>query len=362
MKFGTISAIAMALLLCWGPILGLTPPRAQETSLAVNVEVPIRVMLNDTFVTDLTIDDLEVLENGIPQNIEALYLVENGKIIGRFGTESVLEGPSVPRNHHLIVQMTEYSPDLKKSIEYFFNNIVSPNDFVTLQTPISVGTLSPQHLNSIPKEKLIKDTIQKIKKDLKKGYGYYRGALSELTRLTRMLRSVFSGDGMAGVMTEFDDNTTDNAFNSSPSVFLPQYKEKLMELESIQGFNQKAFINYARSIKERKEKNIIHFLYEKEFRPELDHKIINALTTTYQEVDGVNANIQDITSIYNRRESYNVKELKEAFADSGALFNLIFVDRKERESYGVFLREKSQELFSALKEVAEATGEMLSVL
>jgi len=40
----------------------------------VNIEVPVRVFDGDKFVDHLRLDDFEVLEDGVPQKIEAVYL------------------------------------------------------------------------------------------------------------------------------------------------------------------------------------------------------------------------------------------------------------------------------------------------
>jgi hypothetical protein len=58
-------------------ILGLTisAQELQHESVAINIEVPVRVYDRDIFVSDLTIDDFELYENGILQTIDALYLI-----------------------------------------------------------------------------------------------------------------------------------------------------------------------------------------------------------------------------------------------------------------------------------------------
>ena len=48
----------------------------QEESVVINIEVPVRVFKGNAFVGDLSIDDFEVLEDGIPQKIEAVYLIK----------------------------------------------------------------------------------------------------------------------------------------------------------------------------------------------------------------------------------------------------------------------------------------------
>ena len=52
----------------------------KEQATVINIEVPVRVFSGKTFVENLTIDDFEVLENGIPQHIEAVYFVKKRSV------------------------------------------------------------------------------------------------------------------------------------------------------------------------------------------------------------------------------------------------------------------------------------------
>jgi len=47
-----------------------------EQTVVINIEVPVRVFQNGNFVENLTIDDFEILEEGIPQRIQAVYLIK----------------------------------------------------------------------------------------------------------------------------------------------------------------------------------------------------------------------------------------------------------------------------------------------
>ncbi len=60
-------------------VLGLTlfAQEIQQQAVAINIEVPVRVYKGDKFVKDLTISDFEVYENGILQEIEAVYFINH---------------------------------------------------------------------------------------------------------------------------------------------------------------------------------------------------------------------------------------------------------------------------------------------
>lgn len=47
----------------------------QHEAVAINIEVPVRVFKGETFINDLTLDDFELYEDGVLQEIEAVYLI-----------------------------------------------------------------------------------------------------------------------------------------------------------------------------------------------------------------------------------------------------------------------------------------------
>ncbi len=51
------------------------PQQPRHESVVVNIEVPVRVLRKDVFVDGLTLADFEVLENGVPQQVEAVAVV-----------------------------------------------------------------------------------------------------------------------------------------------------------------------------------------------------------------------------------------------------------------------------------------------
>ena len=63
-------------------VLGLViiAQEIQQEAVAINIEVPVRVYKGNNFVDNLTIDDFEVFEEGIPQKIEAVYLIKEEAI------------------------------------------------------------------------------------------------------------------------------------------------------------------------------------------------------------------------------------------------------------------------------------------
>ena len=66
----------------------------QHEAIAVNIEVPVRVFKKKNFVGDLAIGDFEIYEDGVLQDIEAMYLIQKTDIARRRVHHQARGGPS----------------------------------------------------------------------------------------------------------------------------------------------------------------------------------------------------------------------------------------------------------------------------
>jgi len=135
----------------------------QEQSFVVNIEVPVRVYKGSTFVGDLSIDDFEVFEDGIPQKIEAVYLIKKRTV--ERSEEKKRFSPVTQRNFYLFFEITEYDPRLADAVEYFINNVVVPRDNLVIVTPMKTYRMKSSLFGIVPKEKVIEQLIGIIRKD-----------------------------------------------------------------------------------------------------------------------------------------------------------------------------------------------------
>lgn len=97
--------------------LVLFSQQIKEEATVINIEVPVRVFSGKTFVDNLTIDDFEVLENGIHQNIEAVYFVKKRSV--ERSQERKRFVPKTARNFFLFFELSEYKPKIADAIKYF---------------------------------------------------------------------------------------------------------------------------------------------------------------------------------------------------------------------------------------------------
>jgi hypothetical protein len=332
-------------------LLSLAAFSQQESHqvIVTNITVPVRVFENDTFVDSLNLDDFEILENGEPQEVRAMYLVNKQDIARK--EEKVGFFPSVSRHYYLLFQMTEYNPKLAESMEYFFQNVISSEDSLTVQTPVKSYQLSKSVLQNTPREKIAKDLLSIIKKDTKMGGANYNSLLRDMKML---IRGIQSGSGSMSSMD--GSGSTDSMF--SLEYLLPRYRQALNKMDELRMVDESKFLAFASSVnKLSAEKNVFLF-YQREFRPEIKSNILNVMLSTYQDQSNVMADLQDLFQHYSRDLSLDVNRLKQVFSDASINFNFIFMNKEPENVTGVNMREQSEDIFKAFSQVAAATGGM----
>ena len=312
-----------------------------------NIEVPVRVFMGQQFVDNLTIDDFEIYENDIPQKIEALYLANKNSIARQQELKSF--SPQTARHYFLLFQIIEYNPKLAASIEYFFKNVLLPQDTMTLMTPQKNYHLSSEALQKKKKEAIAKEMLKLLRKDTKISSSAYRSSMNSL----RGLVSAISGGSS---MTSFDDTSDLDQGASGIGMLLRRYRNNLNKLEGLRIVDQNVFIQFATKVKSIPGQKHVYFFYEREFRPELSTTVVNNLVANYQGEPSVLADIQDLFQFYQRHERINTEKIAQAFTDASICFNFLFVDRQERSTGGITMREQSEDFFSAFRTTALATG------
>ena len=98
------------------------------------IPVAVRVFDGKQLVTGLALKDFEILEDGIPRPVEALYFVDKNAIERReAGPDSQ---PDVNRKFYLLFQLFEYHPKLAEAIKYLFDKEIVAGDSLEIQTPM----------------------------------------------------------------------------------------------------------------------------------------------------------------------------------------------------------------------------------
>ncbi|MCJ7579175.1 MAG: hypothetical protein MUP98_01410 [Candidatus Aminicenantes bacterium] len=299
-------------------ILGLAvvAQEIQQEAVAINIEVPVRVYKGNNFVDNLTLDDFEVLEDGILQKIEAVYLIKEATIKReeRPEPEQTQSKPEVSRHFLFLFEITDYLPKIKEALDEFFLNVIVPGDSLIVATPLKTYNLKDDAFSKLPKAKMAELLNEKVRKDVILGNADYKSLIKEL---------------------------------SSPLNSDEVYKNILRQLRDYKQFDEKGLLQSAEYLKSLVGQKHVFLFYQKEGIP-----------------------VSRDMSIFDRAElrkdiTFDENKIEEAFSDSSISVHFLYITKENSTAYnlsdpramrGMELFDQSASIFGAFKKMAEVTG------
>jgi len=301
-------------------------------TLVINIEVPVRVFKSEKFVEDLTIDDFEVFEDGKIQKIEAVYMIKKTSIEKREGEK--IFSPNVSRNFVLLFQVQDYLPKIEKALDYFFNNVITPGDALTVFTPMKTYNFKNEALSLLPKEEIVKQLKAKIRKDTLMGNSEYKHLLREMQ------------EQVAGV--------------DEMSIQIVQLL--LNRLEELRRVDESSLMGFAEFLKAKEGQKYVFLFYQKELLPQLDPTTLSTRQSLSQDEQHFLFQLSDLFLHYRRDIAFNVDRIKQVFSDSSISIHFLYITKapvlsvEGMQPSPVTWREQSEDIFSAFREMAMATG------
>ena len=352
-------------------VLGLTllAQDIQQEAISINVEVPVRVYKGNNFVADLTINDFEVYEDGILQDVEAVYLINKMNIQSKEEKQtstpetSKTFKPQTSRSFYLFFEVVEYSPNLDNAINYFFKNVLAPSDNLTIVTPMSMYRLKSEFLSKVPREEAINQVRKILRKDAWNGNSEYNYLIRDLEEIIRSMSSIGSksrSNTPASRRTAGGGTVTVSAggTESDPLVQLGRYEEILNNLERIRNIDQQKILDFANILKDKQGQKHVFMFYQREFIPQLTN-------TDYVKRLGSSGIVTKMKLIalmgyFFRDANIDIDRIKQAYADSSVSINFLFFTKPAKYIPGVQMAEHSEDVFSVFREMAQATGGIMS--
>ncbi len=319
-----------------------------QESLVINIEVPVRVYKGNTFVDNLTLDDFEILEEGIPQKIEAVYLVKKKSIERK--EEKRKFSPEISRNFFLFFEISEYTSKLGDAISYFIHNKIIPGDNIIFVTPLRTYRMVDRALDFKSKEELAQDLKEILYKDSLIGFSEYRNAVGELMGLAEALSSEGSSFGQVNEFTanEYKDLPLDKK--------LMRYEDILRMIGSLRRVDQKRFLDFAEYLKNLEGQKYVFMFYQREFIPQIEPRIIDQFMTIYQNSPGILRSLSSLYGFFRRETSLDLDLLKKTYADSSVSIHFLFITTPPEHVPGIYFHEQSEDIYSAFREMSRATG------
>ncbi|MFC2158788.1 hypothetical protein ACFLT9_13225 [Acidobacteriota bacterium] len=338
----------------------IVPQQVLEEAVVINIEVPVRVFDGDRFIDNLTINDFELLEDGVPQNIEAVYLVKKRSI--ERSEENKRFAPKTMRSFYLFFEISEYTSRVGDAVNYLIQNVLFPGDQLFIVTPMKTYRLRAQALEVKSREQIVNQLKGLLRKDTEIGSSEYRDILDELTGTAAALTALVARNEQYANLLENARETTEigepNEDNPIISVDeqLVRYEQLLFRLENIRKMDQSQLLNFADILKDEEGQRYVFLFYEREFIPQIESRILNQYRAMYQNSPNILQTLSNLFDFYRRPSTVNVDLVKKRYADSSISIHFLFLSPPPRNTYGVTMMEHSEDVYSVFKEMAQATG------
>jgi uncharacterized protein YdeI (BOF family) len=332
--------------------LSLFAQQVAEESMVINIEVPVRVFQGDAFVDTLTIKDFEILEDGVSQTLEAVYLV-NKRSIER-SEEKRRFAPDTERNFYLFFEISEYTARLGTAVEYFVQNVLFPGDVLTIVTPVKTYRMRSSSLEHKTRREIVEQLKGIIRKDALIGSSEYRNTIAELSSLSRSLAVAFNPedvetqqkDGFEGVETI--GRTVDEQLN--------MYYDLLMRLDTLRHVDEGLLLDFSDYLQDESGQKYVFFFYQREYIPQIEPRILNQYIDLYQDRPNIQHTVASLFDFYRREISFDVDKVKRAYADASVAIHFLFLTEPLEPVIGVRFVESSEDIYSAFAQMAYATG------
>jgi hypothetical protein len=309
------------------------------------VQVSVRVFDQGRFVDSIGAADLEVLENGIPQNILGFSLFDRGRMVRSDGDPAL--APKSGRHFTIYFQMTEFDPKLEEAFKFLFTDILTENDSLTLVTPMKPYSLTAQAFKQKSKDVLAREMLKLVRKDILEGASDYRSLLNDLKRIARAIGGNIESEG--------DPSANDYGLE----FLLPRYKHAMTKMESLRFADESKFLAAAEELRRMTEPTQVIFFYQREYRPEINPNTLSLLMLGNQDRPDIQAGLSEIFQFYRRELNFNVDRIGKAMADAGAPFYALFLNRQAKSVSGVIMTEQSEDMYKLFTEITRTTGGFL---
>jgi len=324
-----------------------------EQAVVINIEVPVRVFQKGNFVENLTIDDFEILEEGIPQRIEAVYLIKKRTV--ERSEEKKRFVPSTDRTFFLFFEISEYTPGIGDAIDYFHENVLVPGDNLIIVTPMNTYKLRNRVLEYQARKELSRQLKELLRKESLMGNAEYRGAVQDLIGLAKSL-AASSPDGPGNNAVQLDEYSLPGYGRIPLEKQLMKYLNALERIRKLRRVDQQKLLDFAEVLQNKTGQKYVFMIYQREYIPQIEPSILNKYVAQYQDKPHVLQGLYSMSHTSRRDISFNVDLVKRAYADSSISIHFLFLTPAIKHVQGVYFQERSEDIFGAFIEMANATG------
>jgi hypothetical protein len=320
-----------------------------ESAFVLNVEVPVRVFHEGEFVDDLTLADFVVLENGVKQKLDAVYLVRSKTVARR--DEKRAFTPDTSRTFYLFFEVREYTRRLHAAIGYFMQNVFLPDDDLILISPGKTFRLRDIAKEARTREEILQEIRELLRPGAVLGNTEFRTTLADMAEITREIRSFFQ------ILTGDQEGELDpGELTYMKNKLLVDYVGLTTRLQTLRQADEMRLLDLARYLDRKAGQNFVFMFYEKKLIPQLDpylwERLVNMLDTTEYTQSLVEQKIDS----HIREEYLDHTKIARAFADTSTSVHFLHVSPIQANIPDMVMREAGSETFKVLASISSATG------
>jgi VWFA-related protein len=301
-----------------------SPPQQHE-SVVVNIEVPVRVLKKGVFVDGLTLADFEVFENGVLQPLEAVYLIRDKKVLREEKAGGAAPPPPQSVRHYILsLDLKEYLPKIGDALDFFFTDVLGPEDTLVVITPAKTYRFKPEALSRLPRPQIANQLKSKLKPDIQIGNSQYRTLMRDFYHLEEQS---YPPD-----LAEVKEN------------MLFELAKQMRDLTEI---TESQVMGFADALKSQEGEKHVFLVFQKDVLPEHEFAADRQLEL-FKPVD------------------FDVEKIKWYFADASITVHCLYITKtpgfaqnpsfRIRSNPAARPQDLSSDIYASFKEMAAATG------
>lgn len=137
-------------------------------------------------------------------------------------------------------------PKISEAADYFFRNILIPNDNLTVITPMKTYRLKEQALQAKSKQAIAEELKGLIRKDCLEGNSEFRSTVSDLTGLAKSLSGAIKSGSSEGAPAKEQDGFVQSEFQGMRiDEQLLMYRTLIDKLDALREINQMKLLDFA---------------------------------------------------------------------------------------------------------------------
>lgn len=250
-------------------------------------------------------------------------------------------------NYIFIFQVTRYDLNIAGAVDFIFNNIIKPEDSLTIFTPVKSYSFHKNTRKTQPKEKLVEITKKVLKRDITIGTADYNRMLENMAQLIREL-----GDSGGTGSSTSTTGATGLQGASTIKNTLVNYRQLLDNIRSLRKLDGPFFLGLAQTFKNLKGKNYLYILYQKELRPIPR----NSRITDLKDIQEIRFDVMSLFETGIDKDIMDVEKVGQAMKDGSVTVNFIYINMDRGKGMSTQLKEFSSDIYGAFSKLAGATG------